>query len=152
MTASTQKAYKNNIFSTDNFSRDFSPKGSRDSYNPFGKPGAGAPVRDSDGRVKTHILGKVEHETRVCILKAQTHGATLPKQDHFLSCVHSFTVPYMLPWQNLIFNCQMFLQEYSPNTTRNELLAKQSYLKTLRKSFRIKFIICCIFSFWSFIL
>jgi len=50
-------------------SRDFSPKDKRGSiYDPFGKPGAGAPIKDSDGKVKTHLIAQVEHDGMVMII------------------------------------------------------------------------------------
>lgn len=47
-------------------SRDFSPKDKRSTvYDPFGRPGAGAPIRDTDGKVKTHLIAQVEHDGMV---------------------------------------------------------------------------------------
>lgn len=49
-------------------SRDFSPKDRRGTiYDPFGKPGAGAPIKDSDGKLKTHLVAQVEHDCMVIL-------------------------------------------------------------------------------------
>lgn len=40
-------------------SREFSPK-ERSEYYPFKRPGAGAPITDADGKVKTHLVAQVE--------------------------------------------------------------------------------------------
>lgn len=50
--------------SSETFQRDFSPKGSH-TYNPFGRPGAGAPIKDREGNVVTQTAGKVNHDVLV---------------------------------------------------------------------------------------
>ena len=45
--------------------RDFSPK--ENSYNPWGKPGAGAPLRDEQGNILTANTGKLNHGNMVGI-------------------------------------------------------------------------------------
>lgn len=52
------------LVSSETFQRDFSPKGSH-TYNPFGRPGAGAPIKDREGNVVTQTAGKVNHDVLV---------------------------------------------------------------------------------------
>jgi len=47
--------------------RDFSPVNQRDVYNPWGRSGAGAPIKDPEGQIQTRTAGKVAHDSSVSI-------------------------------------------------------------------------------------
>lgn len=43
--------------------RDFSPVNQRDVYDPWGRSGAGAPIKDPEGQIQTRTAGKVAHDS-----------------------------------------------------------------------------------------
>lgn len=47
--------------------RDFSPVNQRDVYDPWGRSGAGAPIKDPEGQIQTRTAGKVAHDSSVSI-------------------------------------------------------------------------------------
>lgn len=49
--------------------RDFSPEGKQNVYDPWGKSGAGAPIKDPEGQIQTRTAGRVLHDSSVCNLE-----------------------------------------------------------------------------------
>lgn len=45
--------------------RDFSPVNQRDVYDPWGRSGAGAPIKDPEGQIQTRTAGRVHHDSSV---------------------------------------------------------------------------------------
>lgn len=45
--------------------RDFSPLNQRNVYDPWGRSGAGAPIKNSDGQIQTRTAGRVTHDSSV---------------------------------------------------------------------------------------
>ena len=48
--------------------RDFSPVDKRNVYDPWGRSGAGAPIKDPEGQIQTRTAGKVVHDSSVSII------------------------------------------------------------------------------------
>ncbi|XP_073236100.1 uncharacterized protein [Porites lutea] len=50
-------------YTGDTVQRDFSPKNKRNVYDPWGRSGAGAPIKDAEGQIQTRTAGKVLHDS-----------------------------------------------------------------------------------------
>ena len=56
---------KISFYPLDTVQRDFSPKNKRNVYDPWGRSGAGAPIKDAEGQIQTRTAGKVLHDSSV---------------------------------------------------------------------------------------
>ena len=57
--------------------RDFSPLNQRNVYDPWGRSGAGAPIKNSDGQIQTRTAGRVTHDSSVRMSRCETREHVL---------------------------------------------------------------------------
>ena len=55
------------FFHTETIQRDFSPVNKRNVYDPWGRAGGGAPIKDLEGQIQTRTAGRVTHDASVSI-------------------------------------------------------------------------------------
>lgn len=71
--------------------RDFSPVNQRNVYDPFGRPGAGAPIKDPEGQIQTRTAGKVVHDASVSMAVVRGCQPHLQLLDIFLLLVYQIS-------------------------------------------------------------